>query len=764
MEDQFNIFAVRVNNGCAKYIRRCLKENIYYYLNHDYVIDGNTISRRSPYVDPICSDFFHTDSMRDGIRFNVAAIAGMNGDGKSSIVELIMRVLNNYAAQEHPNLKIVSGLNADLVVRSGEKFYCLRATDSHVRSFVYEPTQDGRWILDDEEPEECPNVYTMVSNYSLYAYNEYDFAKEWNNEEVYDMEGEACWLHHVFHKNDGYQAPLSLHPFRSKGIIDVNRERLLSEQRLLSVLIRSVGSDANGFRVMNDKVATHIILTRNKESKFIKYVLEGTLKSLREEQLLKSRIEEVQRRGNGSEARKEILKQMQITFETHFKGDESVYRAIYVWAKTHGILSMASDTLRYIELIETDARIFLEIDKLDGYLFFKEIEEFSWAQIQYIYYILQVDKMWREKGINVAGKHILIPSILENIFKSNISEIDSCRAYLLYKTIAIFEKYPLYGNPEKYWIMAPCLLPPVTIGWGNELGNFKSEIFPIESAFKILEDDWEEKSHITLKLRQVYKFMKGLEQNPAYLYLDPQVCEPCHDKTQTENSWDVGLDKLMEFYPDEMQDIENMPPRIYEWEVIYKSTRDGSLIQLSTFSSGEKQWLYSLSAVIYHLLNLDSISNQEANRIYGTVNLIFEEVELYFHPEWQRQLVSQLLKRISAYSYKHLRAVNMLFVTHSPFILSDIPKTNVLFLQNGEPIEKMQENTFGANINGLLKNGFFLPGLPIGEFAHEKIDNLFALLHSGEFDRSKKETLRQDIMRIGEPFLRKQLLSLLNEY
>ena len=108
-----------------------------------------------------------------------------------------------------------------------------------------------------------------------------------------------------------------------------------------------------------------------------------------------------------------------------------------------------------------------------------------------------------------------------------------------------------------------------------------------------------------------------------------------------------------------------------------------------------------------------------------------------------------------------IKSVNILFVTHSPFILSDIPKCNVMFLQDGMVKNDMQENTFGSNIHSLLKNGFFLPNLPMGEFAYQKINHLFYLLNSGDFNpKTDLDDIYQQILLVGEPFLRSQLLSL----
>ena len=98
----------------------------------------------------------------------------------------------------------------------------------------------------------------------------------------------------------------------------------------------------------------------------------------------------------------------------------------------------------------------------------------------------------------------------------------------------------------------------------------------------------------------------------------------------------------------------------------------------------------------------------------------------------------------------------MCFVTHSPFVLSDIPKNNVLFLKDGKPAYPMQEDTFGANIHTLLHNGFFLSNVPIGAFAQKKINSLFEKLHDGEADKK----LYDEIMLVSEPILKSQLLKL----
>lgn len=179
---------------------------------------------------------------------------------------------------------------------------------------------------------------------------------------------------------------------------------------------------------------------------------------------------------------------------------------------------------------------------------------------------------------------------------------------------------------------------------------------------------------------------------------------------------------------------------------------------MSELSSGEKQILGSIGAIIYHLVNIDSaITNPK----YKSINLILEEIELYFHPDYQRKYACLLIRQIHGAQLQSIQNISITFVTHSPFVLSDIPKCNVLFLKDGTPDYQMQENTFGANIHSLLKNGFFLPNLPMGEFAYQKINELFMILNEYRYDPDDKrqiKQLRQLITLIGEPYLRNQAL------
>jgi predicted ATP-binding protein involved in virulence len=145
------------------------------------------------------------------------------------------------------------------------------------------------------------------------------------------------------------------------------------------------------------------------------------------------------------------------------------------------------------------------------------------------------------------------------------------------------------------------------------------------------------------------------------------------------------------------------------------------------------------------------------------MNVILDEIELYFHPDYQRQFISFLIdsiKELKIGGRKGVNSINILLATHSPFILSDIPSQNVLRLKDGKPYEEPQKGTFGANVHDLLHDSFFMEDGFMGKFAEEKInevikrinyekqtleiDRLYKLISSTETAISDKESLTKE--------------------
>lgn len=117
------------------------------------------------------------------------------------------------------------------------------------------------------------------------------------------------------------------------------------------------------------------------------------------------------------------------------------------------------------------------------------------------------------------------------------------------------------------------------------------------------------------------------------------------------------------------------------------------------------------------------------DRVHAVVFL--DEAETSLHPEWQRKLVSHLIVFLEK-MHPQVR-VHLVFASHSPILLSDIPKENAVFLfpqseknDSCEIIETNSEDewgqTFGANIFDLYRYPFVLRDGPCGEFAKRVID------------------------------------------
>lgn len=169
---------------------------------------------------------------------------------------------------------------------------------------------------------------------------------------------------------------------------------------------------------------------------------------------------------------------------------------------------------------------------------------------------------------------------------------------------------------------------------------------------------------------------------------------------------------------------------------------------IDSLSSGERQRIHGVSSILYHIVNLNSVEQQKALRgngpivSYEYINLILDEIELYYHPDWQRLYVNDLirgLEKLDPDKLNKIKALNVTFLTHSPFILSDIPSNNVLRLKTGEPVPNISvSNTFAANIHNLLNNDFFLEDGFIGEFAKSKIEEVVDFLRTEKWEYEEK--------------------------
>lgn len=774
----FRLIAVRILPGCDASFVKCLKENTFYYLNNDYAIscDGHEIKPRSSSITPLDDDFFtlEEDDKDSKINVNLSAVVGKNGDGKSSLIEIVIRLLNNfyerYDLDPLRSLHHIKGLCVELYYLLDGTFFRLKEDSNKLDNDIITLDQyignNNAWTLHTTSipREKMPGslFYTLVSNYSHYAYNTEDIDNPWH-----DIRSEDHWLHHVFHKNDGYQTPLSIHPFRSKGNIDMNREKHLSRQRVLATWLRSsINEDRSGnSMVFNGKKAVELRLTDIGCSKLQEVTFRQFFQHSSGTFLLGDAIETVTRFINITKTFDQDettgtlfigIQMALIKCARKYFGHQNnlrLFNDARDWIVKEGLTDNRSDLAELLDLMDRVPEEDMAPDVREAIAVWRQFSMLSLMQIQRIEMVDYICDLWEHDGLPVIDERRLrFKFSPELIFKpySKLNETEKCLHYILYKTISIFETYPTYGFPCRKYSDSALFFDDMLPGFTRvTVDNIDSGI---TRPFLQLAEDWNNKTHTTLKLRQTYNYFRETGPSTWKIYHRDHAANPESGYTSIEFTKLSNAEKAM------ISDIANMPPAIFNWDIFFDTRDWNTRVALESFSSGEKQKLYSLTAIIYHLQNIDSISPGRLR--YDAVNIFLEEIELYFHPEWQRTFCHDLITLVYKAGLRNIGAINVVFVTHSPYLLSDIPKTNVLFLKDGVPDYSMQENTFGSNINGLLKNGFFLPSLPMGEFAHTKINALFGKLHSGDVLPEEMPRIYQDILRVGEPVIRQQLMML----
>jgi energy-coupling factor transporter ATP-binding protein EcfA2 len=336
----------------------------------------------------------------------------------------------------------------------------------------------------------------------------------------------------------------------------------------------------------------------------------------------------------------------------------------------------------------------------------------------------KMDKLWEIKSPGKYWPTVIRVFAIKDHEAQSKHWYEQAKEYILAKLNSMAENYPPYGDY-------------------HELFGFTEERFE-EYLNRVKEDP----SHVTFKVKQAINYL---------------LFEYATDYSKAENG--KGLDSLASAIALEANSLDELilmvPPAFLKVDINFHPNESNWEDSLERLSSGEKQKVYSGSSIIYHLSYLDSVHRDNFDHKYTDISLIFDEIEMYYHPELQRTFVRDMLTAIQRAGLKVITGVNCLFITHSPFILSDIPISQVLLLKRGKTqnIAKDLTQTFAANIHTLLADAFFLQNGLIGEYAKRKIQGLLDLLNdlNQEFNDKERSQLQQLIELVGDPLLKKHL-------
>jgi hypothetical protein len=642
----FKLLAIRPLLGIkSKYLKNLVAGEVYNLCN-DYSFlneEGKPVSYEEQvyaidYKRTVPDSLYSITKINgDKVNINISAVVGKNGAGKSSLMDLLLHAIfvvsknfgfvdpenfiepiSNNREQNEMDLykkeisEIDAGLKVEIYYLLNDLYYRLGIAKGKIilESCSGTDKKTG-FVRDSISIRDYKSVnnffYTIVVNYSFYAYN-----SNYN----------GVWLKSFFHKNDGYQMPVVINPFRDKGNINVNTETLLTRSRLLSNILSIPSYKKINYKSTIDKIELSFDI--RKDYKFL---------------------------SNGEQR-----------FSTPFIERFRTQILAPLFSRMFG------DSVPYSS-INTPIKEYAEI-------------------------------------------------------------------YLINKLITIPSKYGPFKEFDKRFAQVK-----------ERSDNFD---FTQKAARDYVKDLYEDRSHITLKVRQTLNYLKNDIYNlPSHLDFKTQFDLSSVVRKMNslkKNDWFTEL-------------IDYLPPPFLLSRIRFT---DGSYFE--DLSSGEKQKIYSLNSVIYHLRNLESINkNKDRNAekkvaSYQSVNLLFDEVELYYHPQFQKETVSSLINLIRISNLRSIDNINIVFLTHSPFILSDIPIQNTALLSIDKKTSKCKlikkkKQSFGANIHDLLSDNFFLTGTLIGDLADRRIMNLIKQIKKNRPSKEDKLLLKL----IGDTFLKSSI-------
>lgn len=188
-------------------------------------------------------------------------------------------------------------------------------------------------------------------------------------------------------------------------------------------------------------------------------------------------------------------------------------------------------------------------------------------------------------------------------------------------------------------------------------------------------------------------------------------------------------------------------------------------------STGEKNLIELLSKIAHEVRNYCKIQQFRITGEKKTYIILVDEIEATMHLEWSRVLLEYIIKYLErqtldlfekSFTYEELGIkVQLVFTTHSPFLLSDLNSSSIIALELKDRRTKKKSNisSFAQNIQRVMNNEFFIKDC-YGEFAQNKVQEIIKRLNSDdELNDDEKVTIKLTIDEIGEPLLKNKLIA-----
>lgn len=349
---------------------------------------------------------------------------------------------------------------------------------------------------------------------------------------------------------------------------------------------------------------------------------------------------------------------------------------------------------------------------------------------------------------------ILLTTYEDDIAEESRDRYEMALFYLAYKTVKICFTYEDYWKTLKLNLLTNMESTDEVYKYITN-GSFRRVAGGVVGKLiHEMVDSARNRSHITLKISICLDYIKNIFKHKVVWGMNNE-----------KNVSDIMKDRQITTFNDA---IAMLPPAFYVTNMTFKeldirfnvenhpksnwSLTGKAEFSLGKMSSGERQMLYSLSYVLYHIKNIQSVKEDENRVGYHNICLIFDEVELYYHPDYQRRFLGMLF---DAMKWCHIdtniiHSIQILMVTHSPFVLTDMFTQNTLYLKEGV-VQKVKMQTFGANYYELLNKSFFFDKSAIGTVASNYVNKMIQRKNHGEHIEI------EDVDMVGDDFIRDYL-------
>lgn len=265
--------------------------------------------------------------------------------------------------------------------------------------------------------------------------------------------------------------------------------------------------------------------------------------------------------------------------------------------------------------------------------------------------------------------------------------------------------------------------------------NIRSESFdPFQSTINVLD--------LFDAIELFYNDLSKLKERPGFDIKEDQII---YNNNNNDLKITKSITLFINNYEKLLKILQKTPLSKMNLSLLEFGYYDSTTQQPQRLSTGEKALLNLYSTIYSYANDLDHIEESE-NFI-----LLLDEADLGYHPEWKKKFVNSIVKILPPIfkEIKHFKKLQIIFTTHDPLSLSDIPNNNVVYLMrknNGKTEvlngDKRPQKSFGANITNLLADSFFF-GIEekslIGDFAKEKIEKTIRWLNDKKKEKEEKQ-------------------------